>query len=115
MVDRATVTAVKIMWGGTLPANWTTEANVTALCGQVDEDIDGKTYPTVLSTSAGTVLQLANEVVYRKMIHANWAHRGGTPAEEPVIWTRDLLDRLEQLSRDATKGTAAYMKMQADS
>ena len=107
--------AVKIMWGGTLHANWTTEANVTALCGQVDEEVDSKTYPVVLSTTDATILQLCTEVVYRRMMHANWAHRGGAPAEEPVVWTRDLLDRLAQLSRDATEGTAAYMKLQADS
>ena len=115
MVDRATVAAVKIMWGGTLPANWTTEANVTAVCGQVDEEVDSKTFPVVLSTSDATVLQLCNEVVYRRMIHTNWAHRGGVPAEEPVVWTTDLLDRLEQLSRSATAGTAAYVKMQEPS
>ena len=115
MADRATVAEVKKMWGGTLPANWTTEADVTNLCGQVDEEVDSKTYPVVLSTSDATVAQLCNEVVYRRMIHANWAHRGGPPAEEPVIWTQDLLDRLAQLSRDSTEGTAGYMKMQADS
>ncbi len=112
---RGTVGEVKKLWGGTLPANWTTEGDVTNLCTQVDAEIDGKTYPSSISTSSNPAKQLANEVVYRRMIHGNWAHRGGPVAEEPVIWTRDLIDRLEQLSRHATKGTAVYVKMQAES
>ena len=111
---RATVGEVTKLWGGTLPANWTTEADVTNLCTQVDSAIDAKTHPASISGSSGTAKQLANEVVYRMMVHANWAHSGGPAADEPVIWTQDLLDRLERLSRDTTAGTASYVTMRAD-
>lgn len=111
---RATVAEVKKLWGGTLPANWTTEANVTNLCTQVDCVIDGKTYPDTISTTSNPAKQLANEIVYRKMIHSNWAH-AGSEGTEPVIWTTDLIDRLEQLSKSATEGTAVYVKMQKES
>lgn len=104
---------VKKLWGGTLPANWTTEADVTNLCAQVDAIIDGKTNPDVIGTGAKEA-QLANDVVYRMMVHADWAH-AGLEGEEPVIWNRDLLDRLNRLSTDASVGQAAYMKMMADS
>ena len=104
---RATVGEVKKLFGGTLPPNWTTEDNVTNLCAQVDAELDALTYPDTISTTSAAALQLANEIVYRRMIHANWAHAGAT-TEEPRIWTRDLITRLTRLSKDATfKGFAA--------
>jgi len=110
---RATVSEVKKLFGGTLPANWTTEANVTNLCTQVDAAIDGKTTGSV-STSSAAAKQLANELVARYMMWGNWMH-AGSEGEEPVIWNRDMLDRLEQLTIAPADGTAAYMKLQADS
>ena len=101
---RATVAEVKKLFGGTLPANWTTEANVTNLCAQVDAVINGKTYPNTLSTTDPNVVQLCNELVVRYMMHGNWAHAGGilSGQPEPQIWTKDLEDRLVRLSTDST-------------
>jgi len=107
---RAVVAEVKKLFGGTLPANWTTEANVTNLCAQVDEIIDSKTYPDVLSASDAKVKILACEIVYRYMLHADWMHAGGPSSgiQEPRIWTKDIEDRIVRLSKDSTfKGFAA--------
>lgn len=109
---RATAVEVVKMLGATYPPNWDA-TSVGNLCTLVDYVLDGKTYPDVLGSST-EVKQLANEVVIRYMTYGDWVH-DGREGEEPVIWTRDLLDRLDQLSTDATLGQAAYMKMQADS
>lgn len=112
---RATVAEVKKLFGGTLPANWTTEANVTNLCTQVDAAIDGKVSPNSISGSSSAAKQFANELVARYMMWGNWMHAGAPAGEEPMIWNQDMLDRLEQLSTTSTEGTAVYIKMQEES
>ena len=100
---RATVAEVKKLYGGTCPPNWA-DAAVTALCTSIDYHLDGKTAPDTLSTTDVNVIQLANELVYRWMNNADWATSGGASdgRNEPVIWTRDLLDRLQRLSSTST-------------
>ena len=111
---RATVAEVKKLFGGTLPANWTTESDVTNLCTQVDAAIDGKSEGSVSGSSAAAK-QLANELVARYMMWGNWMHAGAPAGEEPVIWNQDMVDRLENLTSTPAEGTAVYVKMQAES
>jgi len=115
MGSRAQPTEVVKMLGGTYPPNWDA-TSVGHLCDHADYVVDAKTYPDVLLGTSTEVVQLCNEVVVRYMAYGDWVHAGGPAAgtTEPVIWTRDMLDRLDQLSTDATLGQAAYMKMQAD-
>lgn len=114
---RATVAEVKKLFGGTLPPNWSTEANVTNLCGQVDYELEGKAAPHSLSSTDTAVVQLANELVYRRMIHADWAHGGGhvSGMPEPVIWTREMLERFDRILTDSSYKGATYLKLQEES
>lgn len=101
---RATSTEVTKLFGGTLPPGWVGGTLVSDVCTQMDYHLDSKTAPNTLSTSSNAVKQLANELVYRWIIHSIWGSGGGplSDSPEPPIWTTDMLDRLERLSTDTT-------------
>ena len=99
---RATATAVSKVWGysGTVfPPGWTA-TTVGYICDAVDDELD----EYELSSSDAGAVALANQLVYRRMIHVNWAQAGGpmSGTPEPVVWSKDLIDWRDRLDEHGT-------------
>jgi hypothetical protein len=108
MTSRATAAEVLKLCGGTFTPPWD-NTSVGNLCTQIDAEIDGRASPNTFGT--GTNHQFfANYLVYRHMIHSNWA-AGGAQPPEPYIWTRDVEDWFQRLLTNTTTKGTTYVKM----
>ena len=96
---RATAAEVVKLFGNTYPPGWTS-TTVGYICDIVDDELD----EYELSTSDQGAITLANLVVYRRVIHSQWASAGGilTGMNEPKIWTQDLIDLRDRLADEGT-------------
>jgi hypothetical protein len=97
---RATATVVSYKFGGdgtTFPAGWTA-TTVGKICDQVDDELD----EYGLSASDAGAVELANMLVYRRVIHSNWGSSQPTTMMEPKVWTSDMIDLLNRLSERGT-------------
>jgi hypothetical protein len=114
-MTRATATEVVKKWGGTYPPGWDA-TSVGNVCTQVDAEIDGRASPSTFGTSTNFA-EFANELVYRRVNHANWSAAGGilTGHVEPVVWTQDLKDWFNALLTDTTEDTMTTIKLQDSS
>jgi len=108
-VVRATAAEVLKLWGGTFPPPWD-NTSVGNLCTQVDAEIDGRATPSTFGTGTNETF-FANTVVYRKMMHANWA-AGGAQPPEPVVWTRDVEQWFQSLLTNTTNKAFTTAKLQ---
>ena len=93
---RATYAEVKKLFGGNYPGSWD-DTSVGNLCAIVDDELD--VYE--LSTSDDSAVDLANMLVYRRIIHAQWAH-SDMSKPEPVVWDKSMTEWLNRLSDEGT-------------
>ena len=93
---RATYAEVKKLFGGNYPGSWD-DTSVGNLCAMVDDELDA----FEISTSDASAIELANLYVYRRIIHAQWAH-GDMTRPEPVIWTKAMQELKDKLSDEGT-------------
>jgi hypothetical protein len=95
---RATAAEVLKLLGGTYPAGFNA-TNVGNMCAEADYELDDfalANYNTTLSTTDTAVISIANNVVVRKVIHAQWLHAPiATRGPEPEIFTQHIRDRIE--------------------
>jgi hypothetical protein len=112
---RATAVEVVKKWGGTNPPGWDA-TSVGNVCTQVDAEIDGRASPSVFGTSTNFA-EFANELVYRRINHANWSAAGGvlSGSPEPRVWSEDLVDWFNALLTDTTTDTITTIKLQDSS
>ena len=111
---RATAAEVVKLIGGSYPAGWDA-TSVGNLCPDADYALDGyvkKYYKTSLSTTDNEVISIANAIVVRKMVSANWV-QGGSQGSEPVIFTQEIRDRIAAVCADTTSDGITYVKMQS--
>lgn len=111
---RATAAEVVKKFGGTYPAGWDA-TSVGNVCTQVDEEMNAKA-GTALSTTDTEVIEFANMLVYRRVLHGIWASgpiHMGTP--EPVVWTQEIQEWFERLQTSTTYKGAYYIKNQESS
>ena len=96
---RATAAEVVKLFGNTYPPGWTA-TTVGYICDSVDDELD----EYELSTSDQGAIALANQLVYRRVIHAIWAAAGGilTGHNEPKVWSQDLIDWRDRLADEET-------------
>lgn len=106
MAPRATAAEVLKLLGGYYPAGFNA-TNVGTMLAEADYELDDyarENYNTTMSTSDTSVISIANNLVVRKIIWAQWIH---APVEgrgtEPVIFTDHLKGRI-----DAHLGSTTY-------
>ena len=106
MAARATAAEVLKLLGGYYPAGFNA-TNIGNMLDEADYELDDyarENYNTTMSTTDTAVISIANNLVVRKIIHAQWIH---SPVEgrgpEPVIFTQHLKSRI-----DAHLGSTTY-------
>jgi hypothetical protein len=105
---RATAAEVIKLNGGNYLAGWDA-TSVGNLCAIVEEELDEY---EIAATGSGPVT-LANMLVHRRMINANWA-AGPMTAPEPVVWTKDLIELKNRLQSEGTYIYATTVDMVSD-
>lgn len=110
---RATAAEVVKKFGGSYPAGWDA-TSVGNLCTQVDEEIDAKAQPSTLSTTNTQVVEFANMLVYRRVVHGIWA-AGPMKSPEPAVWTKEMKEWFDALLTDTEEDSVSVLKMQDDS
>lgn len=106
MVARATAAEVVKLLGGNYPAGFNA-TNVGTMLDEADYELDDYAllhYNTTMSTSDTSVISIANNIVVRKIIHAQWVHAGVEGrGPEPAIFTTRIRERI-----DAHLGSTTY-------
>lgn len=115
MAARATYARVKIALVGTDKVG-VTQSEIEDLADRADAQIDGYTYPQVISTTNTIAIEIAVDVVLRLLRIGDMAHEAsGTSAHDgrsypdiPVL-TQELKDRIDTFRRSTSRFRYADM------